>query len=760
MADPFNPKFVDLVRNYTTTIGTGSFTLSTAVNGFAGIATALSAGDQFYYSCIGVDKPAEREVGRGTLTASGEVSRAPINGTLTDFTKGSKAIALIAAAEWFDGIASGLAAAELGSAKIAADRASLAAFDESKAGAAIVQEEPGGGTFQWRGGDQGATIAGDPAQAICVPSVADPSGASGAWMRVHDGVLRPEWFGARGDGVTNDSDAFGALSAFINAADGGTVELSPGAVYIVGKQTLALPSSSDPAWTKYTWVPDYMGALVFTNCTRPVVVRGNGATFKCAPGLRFGCFSTVDGSPDFSHDGVLYTGNGIGTPYVAMIRAEACTNIVHISDLELDGNRENLTFGGYYGDVNPGYQIAGYGVYLFNNTGQITLENINSHHQPTDGLIGNGPGVKTTPENVTIINCHGNDNGRNGLSVVGGHGWQFHKCRFDRNGALSGPMAGIDLEAEGGKYVRGCSFYDCVSENNGGTALSSIGALTTGNMWYRGRLLGTNSYCYYGTSGEDAMKFFGTTFLGGLSNVFTETFTDCIFSDDVTKSPTGTLYYPAGAYVLQNLGERVHFLRCRVDSHRPGNAILNYPQSVGIWDTCKFVIKSGALWLQTFHPYRFKGLCEFISEAGSLGSAVQAMPLPGGLVPTGSGLTSVGDFGEAEHYWYVTKKDGTRWLGPATIDPATNKKIYYASATYDPPSLAAGAKDAIQTMTVTGAVLGDKVTEVSFSMDLAGAHIHAWVSAANTVSYYAINDNGANPLDLGSGTLRVKVVAA
>ena len=32
----------------------------------------------------------------------------------------------------------------------------------------------------------------------------------------------------------------------------------------------------------------------------------------------------------------------------------------------------------------------------------------------------------------------------------------------------------------------------------------------------------------------------------------------------------------------------------------------------------------------------------------------------------------------------------------------------------------------------------------------------AWVSAANVVSYYAINTNGANPLDLASGTLSVK----
>ena len=51
------------------------------------------------------------------------------------------------------------------------------------------------------------------------------------------------------------------------------------------------------------------------------------------------------------------------------------------------------------------------------------------------------------------------------------------------------------------------------------------------------------------------------------------------------------------------------------------------------------------------------------------------------------------------------------------------------TATYDPASLATGAVGTIQTMTVSGAVLGDLV-EASFSLDLQGASLRAWVSAA------------------------------
>src|SRR4051794_24413046 len=50
-----------------------------------------------------------------------------------------------------------------------------------------------------------------------------------------EGVLRPEDFGARGDGVTNDTAAFNALAAAVNLRGGGLVELRR-TTYIVGLQ--------------------------------------------------------------------------------------------------------------------------------------------------------------------------------------------------------------------------------------------------------------------------------------------------------------------------------------------------------------------------------------------------------------------------------------------------------------------------------------------------------------------------------------------
>lgn len=77
------------------------------------------------------------------------------------------------------------------------------------------------------------------------------------------------------------------------------------------------------------------------------------------------------------------------------------------------------------------------------------------------------------------------------------------------------------------------------------------------------------------------------------------------------------------------------------------------------------------------------------------------------------------------------------------------------TATVDPPSLASGAVSTIATLTVTGAALGDFVKE-SFSLDLQGVRLAAWVSAADTVKYQFSNPT-AGTIDLGSGTLKVRV---
>ena len=77
------------------------------------------------------------------------------------------------------------------------------------------------------------------------------------------------------------------------------------------------------------------------------------------------------------------------------------------------------------------------------------------------------------------------------------------------------------------------------------------------------------------------------------------------------------------------------------------------------------------------------------------------------------------------------------------------------SVVFDPPSMATGIVGVIQTLTVTGAAVGDYCL-ASFSVDLTGMTLLAWVSATNTVKFQFQNKT-AGTLDLASGTVRVRV---
>lgn len=95
---------------------------------------------------------------------------------------------------------------------------------------------------------------------------------------------------------------------------------------------------------------------------------------------------------------------------------------------------------------------------------------------------------------------------------------------------------------------------------------------------------------------------------------------------------------------------------------------------------------------------------------------------------------------------------GTNWRVAVFYDEISNIS---ATATYDPPSLAAGAQQST-TVTLVGAALGNTVL-CSFSKALNGTRLWAEVTAANTVTVYHRNDTGA-AVDIAIGLLKVAVV--
>lgn len=81
--------------------------------------------------------------------------------------------------------------------------------------------------------------------------------------------------------------------------------------------------------------------------------------------------------------------------------------------------------------------------------------------------------------------------------------------------------------------------------------------------------------------------------------------------------------------------------------------------------------------------------------------------------------------------------------------------ILTGEATVNPASLTTGTGTS-NDVTVTGAVLGDLVEAISFSLDLQGIVLTGYVRAADTVSVRFQNGTGST-IDLGSGTVRVRV---
>lgn len=122
---------------------------------------------------------------------------------------------------------------------------------------------------------------------------------------------------------------------------------------------------------------------------------------------------------------------------------------------------------------------------------------------------------------------------------------------------------------------------------------------------------------------------------------------------------------------------------------------------------------------------------------------------------------STGTYARGDVTWNTASSAGgyVGWVCVVAGTPGTwqgfGNITLTASTTYDPPSLVDGA-GTTTTVTVTGAALGDSVSGVSFSLDIQGVILTAWVSATNTVSVRFQNETGST-VDLASGTLKVSV---
>jgi hypothetical protein len=405
-------------------------------------------------------------------------------------------------------------------------------------------------------------------------------------------ALTPEMFGARGDGVTNDSAAFAALAAAIKRRGGGTIQLRR-TVYIVGGQR------QDPTGQGgFAFAPSKL--LEFTGLPGALTIEGNGATMRCQAGLRYGTFDPVSAQPT-KHAMPFFKPNERATPYWAMILVDGCGGPVTISDLELDGNLPNLEIGGGYGDT--GYQIGASGIILSNNKHDEILVRIHSHHHAQDGLIISGLDDPASAQRVkrqaSEVKC--DYNGRQGCSFVGGRSWTFTRCSFNHTGKskVSGaPGAGVDIEAEGGKTNRNLTFNDCEFIDNWGCGMVADSGDSADATFNRCRFIGTTAWSAW--PNKPGFVFRSCSFVGSIVRCHGDPdprratqFYDCTFTDDPKLSPTGQVYLarPAGPIADLSNSANVLFSGCRFLAVAGGTL----PWSIGaIYADCTMRQTSGA----------------------------------------------------------------------------------------------------------------------------------------------------------------------
>jgi len=360
-------------------------------------------------------------------------------------------------------------------------------------------------------------------------------------------------FGAKGDGKTNDHEAFQRAAAFFNARGGnGRLVISKG-VYLVGKQIFNQNTTKEAVY-------EGQDLLHFTNVKNLTIEGLNRPVIRYRSGLHFGSFVPATGEPS-SNGGNFYNYAYAGTIRNA-IELTNCQNI-QIQNLELDGNSNGFVLGGSWGDV--GRQLPHSGIWLADAT-NVTVTNVNVHHFGLDGMVvSNATGKSKTKDAILISNSKFEYNARQGLSWVGGNDLTAIKTSFSQTGKgkyMSSPGAGLDIEAEVGGVSNG-KFLNCQFVNNSGCGMVAESGPSSDCTFTNCLFWGIDLWTAW--IRKPRFHFDSCTFRGSIVHGFSAdkdedatTFTNCVFED---KPYNGKEVY-GGFLIESNYAKRVRFTNC------------------------------------------------------------------------------------------------------------------------------------------------------------------------------------------------------
>lgn len=398
------------------------------------------------------------------------------------------------------------------------------------------------------------------------------------WVRKDQTKFNVVNFGAYGDGISDDTDAFLRASSSLRANNGGTLFApKPKEFYSVGRQ-------SQPNGYAFVGV-DIMS---FYGMTGTPTIELDDAHIKFVDGLYFGSWDRSTNPPTalttITRDTQYYSTVG------SMIYATDIPALNIIGTGTLDGNLDGVQLGGEWGDT--GRQCWGNAFKILNVPDLQISTNIKTKNFPLDSIyIGNsnyssGDNDYGTSK-VSGLNCDGN--ARQGLSLCGGTNYVIDSCSFKnigRGSFSSMPKSGIDIEAESGD-IRNIKFVACEVVNCAGFGVDDANKNIDEVNFESCKFIGTTNY----SVAVKRSTFTKSTFYGmvGITYRVAEDqkpiFNECTFSNDPVHSPYGT-------YLVSTLGTgdmQAEFNDCTFILHS-GQFIAKPEANDWRFRRCKFII--------------------------------------------------------------------------------------------------------------------------------------------------------------------------
>ncbi|MDQ3023222.1 MAG: hypothetical protein M3R04_02375 [bacterium] len=297
-----------------------------------------------------------------------------------------------------------------------ATRTALAVLPSPAAGDAVYLTESGReGVFVFSSANLSTQVTADTQQGVYVAPTSASTGASGAWVRKFAGmVVAAEWFGAVGDGTTNDKTAIQAAIDYVVSQAGGTVLFkakvykhntgllwSGAAVTLQGAGCGVQPTGGttllSPTGLSGAVIPQNgVGGLGMGSQIRDLRIKGAGVTpvSDADAALGVGAGLLIQANSTIVHNAVCegFEGNGayIYTTGAAGINANNCM----IDGLKCYSNLKN-GFAAQGADSNSCAIIK---LDCTNNTGAGVYENStlgNTYYNPH--FAGNGSGATAVP---------------------------------------------------------------------------------------------------------------------------------------------------------------------------------------------------------------------------------------------------------------------------------------------------------------------------------------------------------------------------